>query len=457
MTSAAAACVARPSRHEASGTCGADPVAVRGPTHATAATRSSDGERRCAALPPIDRRRPARVERLADGEHGERSGDRATTSGISVRSTVLSAGHLRRHERSAALVLGDRIRRVADDVDRRRRRRRRARSAGRGSQRPRRRRRRRSRRSHDDAAAAPITANGRSRDERRDEVADEQLAALDRERCRCGPAGRSPARAARAPRVRGRTRGRRRPTSIGVVPRDAAIWRADRGDREDRHPHDAPGGEAQQAVPAATPHAPAMPPSPASEPHPRPAAGALVGQLAAQQDHRAQVLHRDGEPQLRDEAAAPGERVERRPRRAARPRRPRARRSARARRRSTGRWRIAPQREAAVEVRRTGDVRDAAATVCHASPIAAITVATTSGSRRAWATSARADPQQRRVEAEQRTAAEPRERRSREPPPGELTGDGTDTLRRRTPRCGSAASPGGAAPGVDRRERASRG
>ena len=47
-------------------------------------------------------------------------------------------------------------------------------------------------------------------------------------------------------------------------------------------------------------------------PQPRPAARVLLVQLPSKQDDGAQVLHRDGEPQLGDEAAAPGEGVERR-------------------------------------------------------------------------------------------------------------------------------------------------
>jgi hypothetical protein len=85
---------------------------------------------------------------------------------------------------------------------------------------------------------------------------------------------------------------------------------ADAGPRRDGgHSHQAARRCAQQAVPAAAPHRVAAPTS--REAQPRAGAGVLVGQLATQQHHGAQVLHRDGEAQLGHQIGASGERFER--------------------------------------------------------------------------------------------------------------------------------------------------
>ena len=64
----------------------------------------------------------------------------------------------------------------------------------------------------------------------------------------------------------------------------------------------AAAGEAQHAVPVPPPHR-----MPAGRPEvdPRTVAGQVLRQLAPEDDHGAQVLEGDGEPQLADEGGAP--------------------------------------------------------------------------------------------------------------------------------------------------------
>ena len=144
----------------------------------------------------------------------------------------------------------------------------------------------------------------------------------------------------------------------------------------------------------------------------------LVRELAAQQDDGAQVLHRDGEPQLRDQAAAPGERFER----GARDEHHAGddeRHGEREREHVEALLSPAPQAEAAVEIAGSGDVGgDGGRLPADAGD------ADERGEQQRDAQRVGhergAHPQQRGVEAEQPAGHEPGDRGAGQASPGEL-------------------------------------
>ena len=103
--------------------------------------------------------------------------------------------------------------------------------------------------------------------------------------------------------------GRAKRTGVGRSrDRDAA-----RGDRDQDDPDDPHRRPAQEALPVPPPDRGIGQDAPTAEADPGLAAGPLGGELAAQEDHRAEVLDRGGEAHLGDQlGAAPG-RLEREP------------------------------------------------------------------------------------------------------------------------------------------------
>ena len=227
-----------------------------------------------------------------------------TRNGMSVAQHGGEAGHLRRHEgllRAGATRVGG----VADDADHR---------AGRAGSTVGRRQdggrtdrraivpeRRRTARRGDRPRTARAPSPGRAR--WRNSSSPRSIGKLSVRSgwsisCDSGSIASSPSTNSTAP-CRRRPASCRGTTSLARPP-------ADRGER--RHAHQPAAGNRSRLCHAAPPHRVA---ADARHPDPRTAAGVLVGELATQQDHRAQVLHGDGESQLGHQAAAAGEGVER--------------------------------------------------------------------------------------------------------------------------------------------------
>ena len=119
---------------------------------------------------------------------------------------------------------------------------------------------------------------------------------------RCGRPGRCPGPSARPLRAR---RGRSRsPTTrmSGGMPSRAERRQSPAAAGEQDEPDDAADREAQHAVPVAPPD---RVPAGRPEVDPRAVAGEVLRELAAQDEHGAEVLERDGEAQLADEGGAP--------------------------------------------------------------------------------------------------------------------------------------------------------
>ena len=150
-----------------------------------------------------------------------------------------------------------------------------------------------------------------------------------------GPADRFPATAAPSPPARAGTAAAAVRSNAGVVPRTTSpgrhrpAWRSTviRTSRVAGKRRGASWRRQSRRTSAGV----------RGDAHPRSAACLLLVQLAAQQDHGAQILHRHREAQLGDEAAAPGQRAERRPPQQQRGRRRRVPPPARSR--SMRRWR----------------------------------------------------------------------------------------------------------------------
>ena len=119
--------------------------------------------------------------------------------------------------------------------------------------------------------------------------------------CRCARTGRSPGPSARRPR--GRRGSSARPDTMisGGMPSKAARRQRPAADGQQHEAQDAAAGEAQQAVPVAPPDGEALG---RAERHPGPVAGQVLGQLAAQHEHGAEVLQRDREAELADQGGA---------------------------------------------------------------------------------------------------------------------------------------------------------